>query len=72
MAKIIRVRAVDANERSCLGCLGCNEAPEWQYCADDSDNIRRDYIFIEDTPEARAAYAALILEHGIQPDRRLA
>lgn len=70
MTKIIRVRALDAPDSSCTGCVGCMRAPEGEYCADESDNIRRDFIFIRDTPEGRAEYAALVLEHGLRPDQK--
>lgn len=72
MTKVIRVRALDARllpDVYCTGCLGCKRKPR----VDDScvemsaSGERNDFIFIEDTPEGRAAYAALVLEHGIQP-----
>lgn len=61
-----------AGMNRCLGCLGCSAAPrtadgQIEPCAEIyADNLRRDFIFIHDTPEGRAAYVALVLEHGVR------
>lgn len=74
--KVVRVRAVDAYDSPCAGCLGCCYRPSDDErggvpCVDaTADGMRTvNWIFIHDTPEARAAYVALALEHGLQLDR---
>lgn len=72
--KVIRVRAVAA-ESLCTGCLGCEAMPDDQDCYENNYDLtanatlHTDYIYIKDTPKGRAEYAALVLEHGLLPDK---
>lgn len=74
--KVVRVRATASPDGLCTGCLGCAAQPEDEngelvecgYPPSAPGRRRQDFIFIHDTPKARAAYLALVLEHGLQPD----
>lgn len=72
--EMLRVRA-SGHRHSCKGCVyydrtnggRCTEEYGTISCSttpNDAGGRWADYIFIEDTEEAKATYAALILEHG--------
>ena len=67
--KVIRVRAIDVPDSPCEGCLGCSASDQECLVLDDSMRRISNWIFIRDTEQARAEYAALVLEHGLLPDK---
>lgn len=76
-----RVRALSYNstKHMCTGCvyLRDNECRHPEHlkgpgstnqCTEWSGAWRRNFIFIRDTLKGRAAYTALVLEHGTEQD----